>query len=265
MEVLSVMNTDSIFKKPSQKDFWRRQFADQVSRPQVVFDVLVGIVAPILCFAFDPFVFRGGLAGPPLLDDYQLPVYFFSGLQIIVLGLWLLDRAGVQVWNELVGFGLLVGGMFCITIGLVLLPFSVMGLMLGIGIFGFTPFLTGIVYLRNGVRALRSPRTDTSIFTRAFIALLGSLLVIGAPLLLAFSIHQTIASSIDDIVRGDPSQASAAVSRLGPLKYLVGSESNKIVSAYLSTSDPSRKQLLKSCYLEITGEDIERRVAILQD
>ena len=265
MEVLRVIERDSILRPVARAGFWRRQFAAEVTRRQVTFDVVFGIAAPILCFAFDPVVFRGDFLGVPLFPEYRLYVYFFSGLQILLLGLWLIAGAGFQFWNELVGFGLLVGGVFCFIVGLALSPYSLMGLMLVIGVFGFTPFLTGIVYLRNGVRALRSPRQDTSIFTRAFIALLGSLLVIGAPLLLAFSIHQTIASSIDDIVRGDPSQASAALNRMGPLKYFVGTESNKIVSAYLNTSDPSRKQLLKSCYLEITGDDIERRVAILQD
>ena len=47
--------------------FWRRQFAPSLTRPQVVFDITFGVIGPILCFGFDPLVFRGGLGGAPLL------------------------------------------------------------------------------------------------------------------------------------------------------------------------------------------------------
>ena len=265
MGTLNLIERDSIIRPVTKPGFWRRQFAPQVTWPQVSFDIVFGIVGPILCFTFDPIVFRGSFGDRPLLGDYKIYVYFFSGLQIIMLSLWLLAGAGFQFWNELVGAGLFLGGMFCLAIGVVLLPFSLVGLMLGIGIFGFTPFLTGIVYLRNGVRALRSPRTDISIFTRAVTFLLGSLVVIGAPLLLGLAIHQAVESSVDEIVHGDAPHASAAAHRIWPLRYFVGVESNKIVTAYQEASDPARKQLLKDCYQEITGEDIEVRMRIMQD
>ena len=95
--------------------------------------------------------------------------------------------------------------------------------------------------------------------------LLGSLVVIGAPLLLGVAIHQAIEGSVEEIVHGDAPHASAAAHRIWPLKYFVGAESNKIVTAYQEASDPARKQLLKDCYQEITGEDIEVRIRIMQD
>jgi hypothetical protein len=265
METLNLIERGSLSERESRAGFWRRQFAAEVTKQQVIFDVVFGVVGPILCFAFDPIVFRGGLFGAPLFAEYQVYVYLFSGLQIMILSFWLLARAGFQFWNQLVGAGLFLGGVFCLMVGVVLLPFSLMGLMLGIGIFGFTPFLTGIVYLRNGVRALKSPRTDTSIFTGAVTFLLGSLVVIGAPLLLGVAIHQAVDSSIEEIIHGDPPHASAATHRIWPLKYFVGVESNKIVTAYQEASDPARKQLLKDCYQEITGEDIEVRIRIMRD
>lgn len=184
---------------------------------------------------------------------------------MVVLSLWLLAGAGFQFWNELVGASLCLGAFFCFATGIVLLPFSLIGLAFGIGVFGFTPFFTGIVYLRNSLRALRKPRTETSVFTRAVIFLVAALVVIGAPLLLGVGIHQTIEGSIDQIVRGDALEATAATQRIAPLKYFVGIESNRIVAAYIQSSDPARKQLLKKCYHEITGEDIEVRVRIMRD
>lgn len=265
MGTLNLIERDSVLRPMTRQGFWQCQFGSKVTRPQIVFDIAFGIVAPILCFAFDPVVFRGGIGGAPLFPDLKIYVYLFSGLEVVMLSFWLLARAGSQLWNDLSGAVLLVGGIFCLAAGLILLPFSLLGLMFGVGVFGFTPFLTGIVYLRNGVRALRSPRSDMRAFSRAAIILLGSLVAIGAPLLLGIAIHRTVESSVDEIVHGDTPHAVAAAHRISPLKYFVGAESNQIVTAYQEASEPARKQLLKNCYQEITGEDIEVRIRIMAD
>jgi hypothetical protein len=266
MKLLSVTGNEPGHGFPVRKShFWKRQFSPQTTQSQVIFDIVFGIVGPMLCFAFDPIVFRGGFGGGPLFADYKVYVYLFSGLQIMMLSFWLLARAGMQFRNELVGTGLVLGGTFCLIVGIILAPFSLMGLMFGIGIFGFMPFLTGIVYLRNGVRSFQSPRKDPSSSTRGVIVNLGFVVVLGAPLSLGLAIHRAVESSVDEIVYGDAPQASAAAHRIEPLKYFVGLESNRIVSAYQLASDPARKRLLKNCYQEITGEDIEARIRIMQD
>lgn len=227
--------------------------------------MVFGVIGPLLCYLFDPIVFRGGLAGPPLFPDYQLFVYFLSGLEIMVLCLWLVSGAVFRAWNVLIGGVLVVGGIFCITVGLVLLPFSAIGLMMGIGLFGFTPFLTAIVFLRNGSRAWHSTSKDTTTVLRAASLLFSLVLVLGAPALLAAGIHNFVTSAIDEMIKGDSRHAVAAAQGLGPLKYLVAGESDRIVQAYLAESDQVRKQTLKICYQEITGEDIEIRVRVVQD
>jgi len=203
MGTLNLIERDSVLRPLTRQGFWQCQFGSQVTTPQIIFDIAFGIVGPILCFALDPVVFRGGIGGGPLFPDIKIYVYLFSGLEVVMLSFWLLARAGLQLWNDLSGAALLVGGVFCLAVGLILLPFSLMGLMVGVGIFGFTPFVTGIVYLRNGIRALRSPRSDNSAFSRVVTILLSSLVAIGAPLLLGVAIHQAVESSIDEIVHGD--------------------------------------------------------------
>jgi len=49
-----------------------------------------------------------------------------------------------------------VGGIVSLVIGVVLLPFSVIGLVFLIGILGFTPLFTSIVYLRNSARMFKT-------------------------------------------------------------------------------------------------------------
>ena len=246
--------------------FWRRQFAASVTRPQVIFDITFGVIGPILCFVFDPIVFRDGLGGAPLLSDYRNFVYLFSGLQIASLCFWLLTGPAWQVWNKLIGGMLLCGGIFCAVVGLGLAPFSFVGLFIyGIGVFGFTPFLTAIVYLRNSCRALRAEKVGAAGVAEALIPVAGMLLVAGLPLLLSMQIHLIVSRGVSEILEGDSQHATFAAHRLAPLRFFADSELDPIVNAYISTSDEKRKELLKSCYLEITGRSIERRATIFRD
>lgn len=266
MRILSVTGNEPGHGFAERKGhFWRRQFSPKVTEAQIIFDVLFGIVGPILCFAFDPIVFRGGFAGGAMFPSYQIYVYFFSGLQIVLLGLWLLSGTGFRSLNDTIGSGLICGGVFCALVGLGLLPFSLIGLMFGIGIFGFTPFLTAIVYLRNGVRALHYRRAELSGLSRALALVAGCLIVLSPPVILGVTINYTVENSVDEIIQGDPQDATAAAHRLAPLRYFVGPESERLVHAYLTTTDPARREFLKNCYQEITGEDIEHRIRILQD
>jgi hypothetical protein len=244
----------------SRSRFWRRQFAPEITRPQLVFDVIFGAIGPILCFVFDPIVFHSGFLGAPLFPAYQPIVYLFSGFEIVLLSFWLIMGPGSELWNAMFGAALLCGGLFCLAIGCILLPFSAMGLILGIGLFGFTPFLTALVYLRNGSRALRAKSYESSTFTRLVGALCGCLLVLAVPTLLALEIRMTVNRSIDEIMRGDSEHASRAAHRLVPLRFFADAELDRVVQAYITESDPQRKELLKSCYRDVTGEDIEVRV-----
>jgi len=139
------------------KGFWGRQTAPVVTRKQGVFDWLFGVVMPAVCFYFDPIVFRDwGNTGDALLGRFQLPVYVVSGLAIMATATWLLW------WPKLRAFGLLFSGSFAISgviallIGIVLFPFSVIGLLVLLGFLGFTPLFTSYVLFRNAVRAYRA-------------------------------------------------------------------------------------------------------------
>lgn len=254
------------FTKPPKSDFWRRQFADETTPKQIVFDVILGVVGPVLCFVFDPIVFHGGIVGPPLYPDYQLFVYFLSGLEIAVLCLWLLFGAPSRTVSNLIGAALIVGGIFCLSVGLLLLPLSALGLVFGIGVFGFTPFLTALVYLRNGFRAWNSGSEESPATARAAAIFLSLVLVIGVPAVLSIGINGFVQNAVDVMIKGDPQHAIAVAQGLGPMKYLVvGSQLDRLVQAYIAETNPSRKQALKSCYQEITGEDIEVRARIVLD
>ncbi|HKO35454.1 MAG TPA: hypothetical protein VJV21_03185 [Pyrinomonadaceae bacterium] len=250
---------------PVKNGFWKRQFLQKTTRPQLVFDLIFGVVGPILCFVFDPIVFQGGFAGPPFLPDYQGVVYLFSGVEIILLCLWLAAGKGNEVSNALIGGALLNGGLFCLTIAILLFPLSLIGLAFGIGLFGFTPFFTGIVYLRNGWRALYSDAEKSSGLMWATGAVCGFLLVAAIPIVLSVQIRSMASKSVDEIIRADPVRAQYAAQQLAVLRFFASANLDRIVWAYASETDENRKQSLKSCYREITGKDIDQRLLILND
>ncbi len=236
----------------AERSFWRRQFEPTVTRPQIIFDVVFGLVAPTLCFVLDPMIFRGRFFGT-WLPDYQAFAYLFSGLQITLFGLWLLSGPGRHAWNRLMSGMLLCGACFCLMAGLAIAPLDENGM------FGFIPFVTALVCLRNSRRAFRAGNNGAESLMEAVIPASGILVVAGLPLLLSIGIHSVTRRAVTEIVEGDSPHAVFAARRLMPLRFFAGSELNQIVNAYRVTSDEQRKELLKFCYREITGDSIENR------
>lgn len=244
--------------------FWERQFQPQRTRAQLAFDVIFGVIGPILCFVFDPVVFQSGLAGPSLFAEYQTFVYLLSGFEILLLCFWLVMGGGPEFSNSLIAGVLLIGAVFCLLAGFLLLPFSLIGLMIGVGVFGFTPFLTMIVYSRNAFRAFHVITNPASTFTRVFGVICGLVLVLSIPIALAAQIRGAVRKSVDEIVLGDAARASHAAQRLAVLRFIASAELDRIVIAYTS-ADEQRKEILRSSYRQITGQDIERRVWVYFD
>jgi hypothetical protein len=133
--------------------FWQRQFGPLVTSRQTDFDWLFGLILPCVCFFFDPFIFReqGGL-----LAAYRLPVYMVSSLAIMATVTWLLWGPKLGPLNTLFAGLFAISGAVAALIGLILFPFSVIGMMALIGFLGFTPLFTSFVLFRNAVRAYRA-------------------------------------------------------------------------------------------------------------
>lgn len=134
--------------------FWRRQFQPKVTRGQKKFDWAFGVLLPVTCIFFDPIVF-GADYGDGLLSAYKPFAYLLSYSAIMATIGWLL-------WGKrLKWIGAAVSGLFVVSfvaslaIGIVLLPFSLLGLaFFFIGALGFTPLFSAFVFLRNGFRSL---------------------------------------------------------------------------------------------------------------
>ncbi|MET0626541.1 MAG: hypothetical protein ABW250_26640 [Pyrinomonadaceae bacterium] len=171
---------------PRRYEFWRRQFAETATPAQRRFDVAFGIILPVLCFVFDPIVFREwDTAGGGIYGRWRSYAYTVSALEMVALAAWLLKARGAGRPPAALGGVLFAGGLFSLLVGVAILPFSLFGLIVFfVGVFGFMPFPTAIVYLRNGWRAaaLVRPNDDMSWREAAEFAL-GLVFALAAPAL----------------------------------------------------------------------------------
>jgi hypothetical protein len=151
------------YEKPpaGNPKFWRRQFGNVVTAKQRKFDWVMGVILPMVCFYFDPGVFRDWNSEYPsraLLGAYQLPAYVLAWAAIMAQSAWLLWGDWLGSFRILIGLILGTAAVVSLVIGVVLLPFSLLGTIVLIGLLGFTPLFSAIVYGRNAVRAMRPPQ-----------------------------------------------------------------------------------------------------------
>jgi hypothetical protein len=150
---LQSLNLSENQMQKTEISFWQRQFQVEPTQKQRHFDTTFGIVLPIICFFFDPIVFRDGGFGPALAGDFKPFAYLLSFVSIMMLLAFKLWGEKLKWLNGLLSGLFAAGAAVSMIVGMLLFPFSVMGLVIFIGILGFTPLFTAFVYWRNAVRA----------------------------------------------------------------------------------------------------------------
>lgn len=249
-------------KSRRRKRFWRRQFAPAVTIPQILFDVFFGIAMPIICLWLDPVVF----VGPPgdlSLAACKLPCYYMIGAEIILLTLWLLLGRHMLASAALVAGGLLAGGVFALLVGTLMLPLSLLGLLLLIGVLGFTPFLTGFVYLRNGIRAAQQAGTFVGRPAVHTLAVMGLLIIPVFPGLAGWGVLSFTDRCLSRLVSGDDVSHREAEQTLQRFWWLV--DEQQVIRAYMRDQDPQRRGILAETYNEITGRDLDLEASLQFD
>ncbi|MFL6256366.1 MAG: hypothetical protein ACJ74T_15280 [Pyrinomonadaceae bacterium] len=268
MDELSITGARCVRPRRTQ-GFWRRQFDDAPTPAQRKFDMVFGIIMPILCFAFDPFVFRAGvMGGRGLYSKYQFYAYTLCALEMVALCAWLCSagRAGRRP-AALAGM-LLAGALFSFFVGFSILPYSILGLFFVIGILGFVPFLTALVYLRNGWRAAgavgRAGKGSPGLAAAALAC--GFFFALGAPAVAQMSVEREVSAALADVREG----RKLSPARLRALRVTAAASGlaacDDLVWEYHSERDPARRARLAEAYAEITsGGDIEGRLTFLLD
>lgn len=245
---------DPVPLTPKRPSFWKRAVAPEVTAGQIAFDVAAGILLPIVCLVMDPIVF--GDSG--LLARQSSAAYMVITLGLLNLTIWLLLRRPAYVMAG----ALAAGAVVSFLLGLLLLPYSVLGLMALIGVFGFAPFVTSFVFWRNSVRAYRLGRTRREAagvqgFEGRLAAGAAFVLVLALPLgTQAWVGHEVARATEAAVSSGDLDTSLATLRRM---RWLVDTDS--FVWAYEKERSPVRRQRLADLYRSFAGRDIEKRLA----
>lgn len=243
--------------------YWRRQFGVRSTSRQLIFDLVVGAVLPILCLLFDPIVFRDSVFSAEL-PKLRIFAYVFIALQTLGLCLWLPFRnrpTRAAAWFAGIFFS---GAMASLALGIAIFPLSVIGCVAAfVGVFGLTPFFTAFVYFRNAVRARAWARIHASAPRVAISLVLGATLIVAGPIVLQWSANGVVERALLDVSEGDPAEIDNAIPRLQWLSSKRDLDS--IVWEYAEEPDIYRRERLASAYRRVTGRDIESRLVSLRD
>lgn len=254
-------------RKERRRRWWRRQFGADAGGAQIKFDVAFGIVLPLFCLYFDPIVFDGfGSDGGGLLERYQLFAYLVIASEVLTLVGWLALGKRAGVWRVALGSIMLAGALFSSIIGLILLPFSLIGLLLLIGALGFAPFFSAFVYLRNGWRAVKFDGAGRPLHASVLGAtVLGSVFVMGGCAAAQWTFSRIVSQSLHQVSSGAPPRSTEAVARLKRLNNFSAEIPDQIMFAYQSETDLARREHSARAYKEITGFDLAERLRRLAD
>ena len=187
------------------RGFWERRFGTGPASSRRTFDWVFGVIMPVFCFAIDPIVFTSRLESS-LLGRMRPFAYILSYVSIMAMTGWLLFGERLKWLNAFLAGLFGIGAVISFALGILLLPFSVMGLILLIGVLGFTPFFSGAVYLRNAAWAFRAaqPFLEKRVVISSF--LLAAVFSVAVP----WTVNMHIKRELDRIQSGNAEEIGEA-------------------------------------------------------
>lgn len=212
-------------RETARPGFWARRFSTGPTHSQRTFDWLFGVIIPVVCFVFDPFIFTSRWESS-LLGGFRPFAYILSYVSIMAMIAWFLFGERLKWLNAFLAGLFGIGALISFTLGVLLLPFSLLGLIFVIGILGFTPLFSAAVYLRNAVWAFRAARPflEKRVVISSFV--LAAVFSVAVP----WAVNAHIKREFERIKSGDAGEIRAAASRLRYVKPLRRSPFNIIAS-----------------------------------
>jgi len=251
----TVNSSQTNLAKTPKVGFWQRQFQLQGNSIQKTYDWIFGVILPVICFVFDPLVFKGRFVGrSALFANYRPFAYVLCFACITALAAWLIFGEKLRWLNGFLAGLFFLGGAIALLVGIILFPFSFAGLVVLIGALGFTPLFTAVVYLRNAFRALDASKMFLVKSVRNYAFAFG--IIFSASL--AWTINSEVKNSLRNIEYGDAEAVYAEQTKLKFLAPLVNF--NNLISIYHREPDGSDKsKAVAEVYKAATGESIENK------
>jgi hypothetical protein len=177
-----------------------RLHVDSPARQEAMFDFVWGLLMPVVCLVFDPFVFKFEQrleSGPPIdflwepwpwdaphFYPWSIPAYLFVGWQLLCLGIWMVagrlppDVSAVWAGTLWSGFAL------ACVMGMVLVVPALLGItFMGVGLLGFTPMFTARAFKRRALVAGSIAARELPLARSQLLAVLGYWLALPVPVI----------------------------------------------------------------------------------
>lgn len=233
--------------------FWKRQFQSEKTRKQKVFDWCFGVILPVVCFVADPIVFKGYGMGKGAVLGYLKPfAYLLSFTLVMALSARLIWTNKLKWSNSFFSGLFAVGAIISFGVGIVLLPFSILGLAFVVGILGFTPLFSGFVYLRNSVHFFESAKLIFKWQSLIGAFILSAVLSFTLPMLVNVKINK----SLEAMKNGDENTIRKQADYLQYVSPLINFDA--LGGLYCESPDSKEHKALAETYERFTGESIER-------
>lgn len=238
---------------------WKRQHALKPTLSQMVFDVMLGVVLPVVCLFMDPGIFRwDGLPGTSRLTHFGLFAYLEIALCMAALIFYLATRRASLF---LAGM-LYAGALFALAVGIIILPLTIVGLFMLIGIFGLTPFFTGFVFLQNARRCWNL--SSRKAFPAAIlVSVSAAAMTVIVPLAVQFETVRIADNAMATLRTGTDAEALQAIHTLKLARVVI--KTDRLAIAYGNTDDKKVRERLARAFHELTGEKVEDRLAEMND
>jgi hypothetical protein len=244
-------------KRVFMAGFWKRQFDSPASPRQQQFDVLVGIVLPILCLLVDPGIFRSFAGGSWFLKHLRLFAYMEITAGILALLYYMLTRRASSFLT-----GVLSGSaFFALALGFAMLPVTLIGMLFVVGIFGLAPFFTSFVFARSAARSWRQCDARDSRGPRTLPIALGFVMVLAVPAILQSASFHYGDRAVVALQSGSDQDFAHAVRTLKLVHY----DTDQLAFTYQKTNDANRRARLARAFTAITGEVVQDRLSSLND
>lgn len=156
----------------------------------------------MICFVFDPIVFNSYGSGKGAeLGNYKPFAYILSFVSVMAMSAWLLWGKKLKWFNALLSGLFSVCALISLAIGIILLPLSLLGLVVIIGVLGFTPLFSSIAYSRNALRAYISAKPFLKKTVLIYSLILSALFSIVIPSVINSEINKKLNEMVESDVQ----------------------------------------------------------------
>lgn len=246
--------------------FWAKQYEPQVTPGQVAFDFFGGALLPLICLWFDPLVFQSNGFGEPMLAKVKVAAYCFIVVQIATLIFWLSFGRHLGHFAGIQAGILFAGALGSGLLGIVLFPFSLIGLLAVIGVLGFSPFLVAWIFLRNWLRARRNALRSREPFPRLSCWVAGCLVVV-VPIVVQPIVMRQTSQLLSAAVDGNEPATGQALKQLSRWSWVLRALANmdKLAIEFERETDSARRDRIAMVYETVAAERVEDRLDAMRD